>query len=345
MMRDLPTAIEPDGAALGELLAAAGPGLFGALPCHAIARGARAIEAADPDEPLQDAVSRMWWKQVGALAVVAEGVLLGSLSEDDLLRVCAGRLAALGPGDEAAPGLTVWDDLLGGLRVGDAMTPHQELPRAATSTPLLEGVEQIASPSAAGTRSRHLWVVTERDEPVRVISIRDIARYLTRLYDRDFPADPFESADLHAGAGRLSAAVLDLTIGSLRERIAIGGKPVAVALEASGSETLRRMWQDGRGYAIALLPDGAPLGICTRRDLLRALRHPYAKLADLRAARLMTLRVKTVTDVDTLCGLFKLMAIEGCRHMPLVDEGDRVQCVISMWEAVGLLGLRPEPGR
>jgi CBS domain-containing protein len=339
-------AIGFEDGALGDLFAAAGPGLFGALPCHAIAPGARAIEGADPDEPLKDAVSRMWWKQVGALAVVADGALVGSLSEDDLLRVSAGRLAALGAEvDEVAPGLPVWDELLGGLRVGDAMTPHHELPRAAASTPLLDGVEQIAAPSAAGTRSRHLWVVTERGEIVRVISIRDIARYLTRLYDRAFPAEAFPSPARFASAGRLSAAVLDLPIGAIRERIALGGKPVVVELEAPGGETVRRMWQDGRGYAIALLSDGAPLGICTRRDLLRALRHPYAKLGDLRAARLMTLRVKTVTDVDTLCGLFKLMAIEGCRHMPLVDEEDRVQCVISMWEAVALLAARPEPGR
>jgi CBS domain-containing protein len=329
--------------ALGELFFAAAQGLFGGVPCEAIAPRSRAIEAADPEEPLQTAVSRMWWKQVGALAVVAEGALVGSLSEDDLLRVCAGRLAALGS-EPAAAELPVWEELLDGVRVGDAMTPHHELPRAAVSTPLLDGALQIAAPGGAGTRSRHLWVVTERGEIVRVISIRDIARYLTRLYDREFPAEVFPSPARRADAGRLSAAVLDLPIGAIRERVALGGKPVAIELEASGAETVRRMWQDGRGYAIALLSDGSPAGICTRRDLLRVLRHPYAKLGDLRPARLMTLRVKTVTDVDTLCGLFKLMAIEGCRHMPLVDEEDRVQCVISMWEAVALLALRSEPG-
>ena len=339
-------AIDCEDPSLGDLLAAVGPGLFSALPCQAIAPAAQVIEAADPDEPLQAAVSRMWWKQVGALAVVADGALVGSLSEDDLLRVAAGRLAALGERVvSAGPELSVWDELLAALRVGDAMTPNSELPRAATTSPLLDGVEQIAAPGSGGTRSRHLWLVSERGGVVRVISIRDIARYLTRLYDGQFPGEAFPSAARCASASRLGAAVLDLPIGAIRERIALGGKPVVVPLDASGAETVRRMWQDGRGYAIALLSDGAPVGICTRRDLLRALRHPFAKLGDLRAARLMTLRVKTVTDVDTLCGLFKLMAIEGCRHMPLVDEEDRVECVISMWEAVALLAPRPEPGR
>jgi len=334
-------AIDFEDGGIGEFLAAAGTGLFGALPCHAIAPAARPIEAADPDEALHAAASRMWWKQVGALAVVAEGALVGSLSEDDLLRVSAGRLAALGAVDEVEPELPIWDELLGALRVGDAMSPHHELPRAAASSTMLEGVEQIAAPGSGGTRSRHLWLVSETGGIERVISIRDIARYLTRLYDGEFPGASFAAPAELAMASRLGAAVLDLPIGAVRERLALGSKPVVVSFDASGGETVRRMWQDGRGYAMALLSDGAPLGICTRRDLLRALRHPYAKLGDLRAARLMTLRVKTVTDVDTLCGLFKLMAIEGCRHMPLVDEEDRVQCVISMWDVAALLTRRP----
>jgi hypothetical protein len=38
--------------------------------------------------------------------------------------------------------------------------------------------------------------------------------------------------------------------------------------------------------------------------------------------------------------LFKLMAIEGCRHMPLVDSSDRVVRMISMWEALSLFAPR-----
>ena len=54
----------------------------------------------------------------------------------------------------------------------------------------------------------------------------------------------------------------------------------------------------------------------------------------------MTEPVKTVCEIDTLCGLFKMMAIEGFRHMPLVDEDDKVECVISMWQGVGMLAHR-----
>lgn len=329
-------AAELRGDRLPELLSSAAPGIFGSLPCRAIAPNAARIENADPDEPLQSAASRMWWKQVGALAVVADGQLVGSLSEDDLLRVTAARLdEAKAEVDAAGGALRVWDDLLGRLRVADAMTPRAELPRAPAESPLLAGVEQICAPTSAGTRSRHLWLLGERDELVRVISIRDIARYLTDLYDRDFPAEAFPSAQHLACARRFADALLDLPIGAIP---ALGHAPVVAPLAAPGDETVRSMWQERRGYAIAVFADGAPMGICTRRDLLRALRSPFVKLGDLRAACLMTVRVKSVTDVDTLCGLFKLMAIEGCRHMPLLDEEDRVSRVISMWEAVALLG-------
>jgi len=104
---------------------------------------------------------------------------------------------------------------------------------------------------------------------------------------------------------------------------------------------------NARGYATVTSQAGARggsvmlRGICTRRDVLRAVKSPFATLDELRASRLMTEPVKTVTSVDTLCGLFKRMALEGFRHMPMVDEEDRLRCVISMWHGVGMLAHRP----
>ena len=97
------------------------------------------------------------------------------------------------------------------------------------------------------------------------------------------------------------------------------------------------MWERQRGYVIVTSADNWPIGICTRRDVLRAVTPRFADLGRARLANLMSPRVKTVTDTDTLCGLFKLMALESCRHMPLVDDWDRLQSVISMWEGVSLM--------
>jgi CBS domain-containing protein len=307
----------------------------------ALARTGRRVEVSEPGEPLQDAASRMGWRKVGALAVIREGRLVGSLSEDDLLRATAQRLEERAQlVDNEGDSLVLWERILDGLRVGDVMLPHEQLPVVRTGAPLSDGLTQICGATRYGTRFRYLWVVDGEDHVVRAISIRDVARSLTRLYDGDFPLDGFADPGDYDEARAAVSRVLDLTIGAIRERVAIGHAPSLLRVDASGEETVGRMWGDRRGYVLVALPDGAPLGICTRRDLLRGLRSPFADLGGLRVARLMSGAVKTVSDTDTLCGLFKLMAIEGCRHMPLVDGSDRVVRMISMWEGVSLFARR-----
>ena len=312
-----------------------------AVSCDALARAGRRIEVVEPDEPLQAAASRMGWRKVGALAVQREGQLVGSLSEDDLLRVAAQRLAEMAPlVENVGDGLVLWDDLLGRLRVRDAMTPRDQLAVVPPGVDMVEGLERICGATPFATRFRYLWIVDGNDQVQRVVSIRDMARSLTRIYDGEFPIEGFADPARAEQAGFIVAAVLDLSIGTIRKRLPLGHGPSVIRTEASGEETVSRMWADRRGYVLTILRDGAPLGICTRRDLLRGLRNPFADLGDLRVARLMSGQVKTVSDTNTLCGLFKLMAIEGCRHMPLVDASDRVIRMISMWEAVSLLAAR-----
>lgn len=312
-----------------------------AVSCDALARAGRRVELADPDEPLHAAASRMGWRKVGALAVKRDDRLLGALSEDDVLRVAAERLAEnVEQVEDVGDPLPVWEDLLGGLRVGDAMTPRAELAVVTPGVDMIDALEHICSATPFNTRFRYLWVIDEKEQVQRVVSIRDVARSLTRIYDGEFPVEGFLEPDRAAAARVVVAGVLDLSIGAIRDRLSLGHGPSVIRTEASGEETVTRMWADRRGYVLTTLRDGAPLGICTRRDLLTGLRSPFATLGDLRVAKLMTGQVKTVSDTNTLCGLFKLMAIEGCRHMPLVDNSDRVVRMISMWEALSLFTPR-----
>jgi CBS domain-containing protein len=311
------------------------------VSCDALARPSRRIEMADPEDSLQSAASRMGWRKVGALGVVQDGKLVGALSEDDLLRVTAQRLGELATHvASVGDALVVWQDLLGGLRVHDVMTPASELAVVSPGMDMSGGLARICAATPHATRFRYLWIADDAGVVQRVVSTRDMARSLTRIYDGEFPEDGFREP----GAGRevrfLVAALLDLSIGAIRKRLALGHGPSVIRVDASGEETVARMWSDRRGYVLTTLRDGAPLGICTRRDLVRGLRDPFADLSDLRVADLMTGQVKTVSDTNTLCGLFKLMAIEGCRHMPLVDDADRVVRMISMWEAVSLFAPR-----
>lgn len=324
-------------ASIRDLLALAPTRLFASVASDAIARVDRRLEAAAPDEPLLDAVSRMWWRKMGALAVVEEGRFVGALTEDDLVHVLADRITERG---ETSGDLVVWETLLAGATVRDAMTPRPDLAVVGAGTSLQAGLEATFGPTRSRRRKSYLFALDENDAPLRVISFRDIARYLMRLYDGELPATLFPGPDAFALAQRLAWSVLDLSLGELREQESLGSPPDPLAADASGVETAQRMARRARGYAVVLAPDGELRGICTRRDLLRALKNPFVRVDGLRAARIMTEPVKTVCEIDTLCGLFKMMAIEGFRHMPLVNEADKVECVISMWQGVGMLAHR-----
>jgi CBS domain-containing protein len=325
-------------------LAAARPALFGAIACESVGRSEGEIEAATPDESLREAVSRMWWRKVGALPVLEGGRLVGALAEDDLLHLLADRLreradAVAIAGDD----LVIWESLLEDTTVRDAMTPVADLAAVRAGTSLLAAIETSFGPTATRRRKSYLFAVDESGAPLRVISFRDIARHLVRLYDGETPASAFTKPALHAAARRLAWSVLDLSLGTLLAQERLGTRPEPLGDTADGPETIARMVDKALGYAIVAAKGGELRGICTRRDLLRALKNPFVRLEALRAARLMSEPVKTVSEVDTLCGLFKMMAIEGFRHMPLVDDEDRVTRVISMWQGIGMLAhSRPE---
>ena len=151
--------------------------IFGGVRCASILRG-RELEGAEPEESLLAAVNRMWWRQVGALPVVSGGRLVGCLAEEDLLRILAERTRVA---QASAASLSVWEALLRGARVRDAMTHADELPRVAPDTPLLEGLRRCTAPDRP--RGRYLFVVEEaaRGQRIQLASYRDVALYLSAL--------------------------------------------------------------------------------------------------------------------------------------------------------------------
>jgi CBS domain-containing protein len=287
----------------------------------------------------------MWWRKVGALPVLEDGRLVGALAEDDLLHALADRIQQRSDRvASAGADLVVWESLLDGVTVGDAMTPLEDLAAVRTGTPLLTAIEASFGPTAARRRKSYLFALGEDGALERVLSFRDVARHLVRLYDDETPASAFAEPTLHAEARKLAWSVLDLSLGTLLDHERLGSQPPPLAAETPGPETILRMVDRALGFAIVAAPDGAVRGICTRRDLLRALKNPFVRVDALRAARMMTEPVKTVTRIDTLCGLFKMMAIEGFRHMPMVDSDDRLLRVISLWQGIGLLAHSRDEG-
>ena len=185
-----------------------------------------------------------------------------------------------------------------------------------------------------GVPTRYLFLTGEGGALDGILSLRDLARHLVELSDgtRALPA----GADPERARAALRSA-LDLQLGELRSATSLGHEPVVVSDDLSGADAIRAVWEGGRGYVVAAFPDGAPKGIFTRRDLLRVLSRPFVDLESARLANWMSHSVKTASELDTLYGLLKSMGMEGCRHMPVVDDWDRLECVISMWEALWLL--------
>jgi CBS domain-containing protein len=312
------------------------PGVFEAVRCIDTPQVQREVAQIAPDAPLYEVVNRMWWGQRGTVAVTEGEVLIGALSEDDLLRVVH---YALRDHDEdfhaKGASLLIWEELFGDLCVADAMSGIGEIAVVDESATLLEGVQRTFQTKSSGARRRYIFVVDANRRVVRVVSMRDVCRFLIAVYDNGEAAQRLPVSD-HPALRQAVREILDLPVGIIRSKRSFGHVPVEGSIEDLGAAMIEKMWRGQRGYVLVPFFDGAPQGICTRRDLLRAARRPYCRIRDLAVANLMSTQVKAASRLITLGGVFKLMAIGGYRHMPLLEPDGHVECVLSMWEGVTL---------
>lgn len=110
------------------------------------------------DASLAEVMQTMVAKGVGAVLVTdGDGILIGILTERDFLTKVAGQPD------------------LGGLAVRDYMSPHPETVQTCDSM-------AVAIGKMASRGYRHLPIV-DNGRPVGMISVRDILRYITHLFD------------------------------------------------------------------------------------------------------------------------------------------------------------------
>lgn len=315
---------------------AAPAGVYEAVRCVDAPRVHHEVGTIAPDAPLFEAVNHMWWRQRGVVAVTDGDALVGCLSEDDVLRVAHTSLQQHGEEVHAkGESLLLWDELFADLRVADAMSPIGELAVVDEHASLLEGVRATFRQKSSGARRRYIFVVDADGRAVRVVSMRDICRYLIAVYDGSEEAHGL-AVESTVAVRRAVRETLDLSVGVIRAGRRFGHEPVSASIEDLGAAMIEKMWTGQRGYVLVAFFDGAPQGICTRRDLLRALRRPHCRIRDLAVSHLMSAQVKASSRLITLGGVFKLMAIGGYRHMPLLAPDGGVECVLSMWEGVSL---------
>lgn len=109
-----------------------------------------------------------------------------------------------------------------------------------------------------------------------------------------------------------------------------------VAPNATLAEVLRLLQQSERG-AVVVLDSNKVQGIFTERDFLRKICGANLDLARERIANHMTASPYSVNPSDPIASAFLRMHMGGFRHMPVVDEEDRLVNVISPREIIAFL--------
>ncbi len=118
----------------------------------------RAVETIDHNTTLQVAAQIMRDKKIGSLLVVKEGKKTGIISETDIAR----------------------------RAVAEGLVPEKEKVGSIMSSPIIsvdiQSTPEMANDIMKEKGIRHL-AVTEQDEIVGIISVRDLLRYFKVYYD------------------------------------------------------------------------------------------------------------------------------------------------------------------
>ena len=110
---------------------------------------------------------------------------------------------------------------------------------------------------------------------------------------------------------------------------------LTVEPSATIGEAAEKMIEGGSG-AVIVIEDGARIiGICTERDIMRAVAQ-RARAAEARVRQWMTESVVTIEPETTIADATRMMHEHNFRHLPVVKEGRPLGIVslrrLSRWE-------------
>jgi CBS domain-containing protein len=130
----------------------------------------------------------------------------------------------------------------------------------------------------------------------------------------------------------LPQAVTALERGLLHDRIEIlkPRPPLAVRPETPVGEVLKQMVADRMGCAVVVDDDRRLLGIFTERDALLRLNVDAAKFKDKPISSVMTKEPATLRERDKIAYALHRMHVGGFRHVPILDNDQRLVGVISV---------------
>ena len=105
-------------------------------------------------------------------------------------------------------------------------------------------------------------------------------------------------------------------------------EPTATLAQAAKLLAERRI-----GAVLVLGIEGRVAGILSERDIVRALAERGASMLDERVDQVMTRKVFTCSQTDTVAHIMEQMTAQKFRHVPVVDEG-RLAGIISIGDVV-----------
>lgn len=112
------------------------------------------------------------------------------------------------------------------------------------------------------------------------------------------------------------------------------GRDVATIAPMAGlSEAVRLLAQRRIGAVVVTGPDNRVAGILSERDIVRSLSERGPAALDDNVAAVMTRKVMTCTEAETVAAIMERMTAGKFRHLPVVEQG-RLAGIISIGDVV-----------
>ena len=112
-----------------------------------------------------------------------------------------------------------------------------------------------------------------------------------------------------------------------------GGDVVTIAPAATLSAAVKLLAERRIGALVVTGPDNRVAGILSERDIVRTLAERGPVALDDNVGAVMTRKVTTCTEADTIVFIMERMTAGKFRHLPVVDQGKLVG-VISIGDVV-----------
>ena len=111
-----------------------------------------------------------------------------------------------------------------------------------------------------------------------------------------------------------------------------GHQILSVEPEAKLSDAVKMLGERKIG-AVLVMNDGRLEGILSERDIVRVLAERGARVLDEPVSAVMTRKVISCRESDTVGGIMEMMTLGKFRHLPVIEEG-KVVGLISIGDVV-----------